>query len=79
MSGILGNDITEQYLNKCYEDFSKEQMRLLNDMKNSGGETEEKDKELDIQRQLTQLNSLMIGVLRFRNLRKKVAIKGNSV
>jgi hypothetical protein len=46
-------------------------------MKN-GGETEENDKELDIQKQLTQLNALMIGVLRFRNLRKKIAIKGNS-
>jgi len=47
-------------------------------MKN-GGDAEEKDKELDIQKQLTMLNSLMIGVLRFRNLRKKIAIKGNSV
>jgi hypothetical protein len=79
MSGLIGNDITEQYLNKCYEDFSKEQMRLMTAMKNGGGEVEEKDKELDIQKQLTMLNSLMIGVLRFRNLRKKVAIKGNSV
>jgi hypothetical protein len=74
----FGNDLTEQYLNKCYEDFSKEQMRLLNEMKN-GGETEEKDKELDIQKQLTLLNSLMIGVLRFRNLRKKIILKGNSI
>jgi hypothetical protein len=78
MSGLIGNDITEQYLNKCYEDFSKEQMRLMTAMKN-GGDAEEKDKELDIQKQLTMLNSLMIGVLRFRNLRKKIAIKGNSV
>jgi hypothetical protein len=77
MSGLFGSDLTEQYLNKAYEDFSKEQMRLMNAMKN-GGETEEKDKELDIQKQLTQLNTLMIGVLRFRNLRKKIAIKGNS-
>ena len=75
---MIGNDLTEQYLNKCYEDFSKEQMRLMNAMKN-GGDTEEKDKELDIQKQLTQLNSLMIGVLRFRNLRKKIATRGNSM
>jgi hypothetical protein len=75
----LGSDITEQYLNKTYEDFSREQMRLMTAMKNGGAETEEKGKELDIQKQLTQLNTLMIGVLRFRNLRKNILIKGNSV
>lgn len=74
----MSNDLTEQYLNKCYEDFSREQMRLMNALKN-GGETEEASKELDTQRQLTMLNGLMIGLLRFRNLRKKIVIKGNSV
>jgi hypothetical protein len=78
MSGIMGCDLTEQYLNRVYEDFSKEQMRLMTALKN-GGETEEADKELSIQKQLTQLNTLMIGVLRFRNFRKKTALKGVSV
>jgi hypothetical protein len=50
----------------------------MNALKN-GGETEEASKELDTQRQLTMLNGLMIGLLRFRNLRKKIVIKGNSV
>jgi hypothetical protein len=78
MSGVMGCDLTEQYLNRVYEDFSKEQMRLMTALKN-GGETEEADKELSIQKQLTQLNTLMIGVLRFRNFRKKTALKGVSV
>jgi hypothetical protein len=78
MSGVMGCDLTEQYLNRIYEDFSKEQMRLMTALKN-GGETEEADKELSIQKQLTQLNSLMIGVLRFRNFRKKTALKGVSI
>ena len=72
----FGNDITEQYLNKTYEDFSKEQMRLMNAMKN-GGDLEEKQKELDTQKQITMLNTLMINVLRFRNLRKAILLKGN--
>jgi len=78
MSGIMGCDITEQYLNRIYEDFSKEQMRLMTALKN-GGETEEAEKELSVQKQLTQLNTLMIGILRFRNFRKKTATKGISV
>ena len=72
----FGNDITEQYLNKTYEDFSKEQMRLMTAMKN-GGDLEEKQKELDTQKQITMLNTLMINVLRFRNLRKAILLKGN--
>ena len=78
MSGVMGCDITEQYLNRVYEDFSKEQMRLMTALKN-GGEMEEADKELSVQRQLTQLNSLMISLLRFRNFRKKEATKGISI
>jgi len=78
----FGVDITEQYLNKCYEDFSKEQMRLMNDMKQSGGggggENEPKDKERDIQKQLTMLNSLLLQLLRLRNLRKSLLLKMNS-
>lgn len=67
------SDITEQYLNKCYEDFSKEQMRLLNDMK--GANDDSKDKE--IQKQLTLLNTLVSGCLRLRNLKKQLLTKSN--
>ena len=69
-------DITESYLNQMYENFSKEHMRLLTVMKNGSPEAEEKQKEMDTQKQITMLNSLMIGILRFRNLRKAILLKG---
>jgi len=67
------SDITEQYLNKCFDDFSKEQMRLLNDMK--GATDDSKDK--DVQKQLTLLNGLVSGCLRLRNLKKQLVAKSN--
>ena len=73
----LFSDITELYLDKLYDDFSKEQMRLLGEMKNCR-EPENMNKEQDIQKQLTLLNTLMISTLRFRNLKKKIQLKVNS-
>jgi len=67
------SDITEQYLNKCFDDFSKEQMRLLNEMK--GATDEAKDK--DVQKQLTLLNTLVSACLRLRNLKKALIAKSN--
>jgi hypothetical protein len=67
------SDITEQYLNKCYEDFQKEQMRLLNDMKDCKDDVKEKD----IQKQLTYLNSLIMTCMRLRNLKKQMIAKLN--
>lgn len=74
----FGCDLTEQYLNKLYEDFSKEQMRLMTVMKN-GGDVEEKEKEIEVQKQITSLNALMIGILRLRNLRKQILLKGHEL
>lgn len=71
------SDFTEQYLDKLYDDISKEQMRLLGEMKNCR-EPEHAIKEQDIQKQLTLLNTLMINTLRLRNLRKKIILKANS-
>jgi len=64
----FSNDITEQYLDKLYEDLSKEQGRLLQDIKTGVDAV----KELDNQKQFTLLNSLMMTTLRLRNLRKKI-------
>ena len=70
---ILMNTVNDQYLTKVYEDLQKEQMVLLNDMKTGIGE----EKEKDVTRQLTQLNTLLMAILRFRNLRKSIAHKIN--
>jgi len=67
------NDINEQYLNRLYEDLAKEQMKHMGDMK-SGCET---DKEKQIHKQLTILNTLMINTLRLRNLKKSILEKIN--
>jgi hypothetical protein len=71
------NDMNEQYLEKLYEDLSKEQMKLLNEMKNCKGQAEDTSKEKDIQKQLTLYNTLMINTLRLRNLKRQIGLKMN--
>ena len=76
MSGMF-SDLTENYLDKLYDDLSKEQMRLMTEMKNCK-DAESSGKEQDIQKQLSFLNTLMINALRLRNLKKKIILKINS-
>lgn len=63
--------INENYLNKCWEDFSREQMRLMTDIKTGKAEDDEKR----IQRELTLINGLMVSLMRLRNLKKKESSK----
>jgi hypothetical protein len=63
----MDSTITEQYLNRFYEDCQKEQMRLLNDIKTGV----EPQKEKEISKQITLINSLLINCLRLRNVRQK--------
>lgn len=77
MSSFQTCDLTEQYLDKLYDDLSKEQMRLMTELKNCK-DPEHSAKEQDIQKQLTLLNTLMISTLRLRNLKKKILLKANS-
>tara|TARA_R110000868_G_scaffold248382_1_gene504920 strand:+ start:284 stop:508 length:225 start_codon:yes stop_codon:yes gene_type:complete len=74
----MNNDLSEQYLNRVYDDFSKEQMRLMATFKETLVE-EGTEKSQDIQKQITFLNTLSMNILRFRNLRKKIATKGGLV
>ena len=74
----MNNDLSEQYLNRVYDDFSKEQMRLMANFKETLVE-EGTEKSQDIQKQITFLNTLSMNILRFRNLRKKIATKGGLV
>lgn len=64
----FSNDITEQYLNKIYEDLQKEQLRLMNDMKTGIDGV----KETHITKQVSLINSINLSVMRLRNIRKKV-------
>jgi hypothetical protein len=62
-------DITEQYLNTRWEEFSKEQMRLMTEIKND----QEVNLKKQLPQQLTQINAIMMALMRLRNIRKKVA------
>lgn len=64
-----GNEITPQSLDRLYDDFAREQMRLMTDFKTDT--ISEMSKDLAIQKQLSLLNTIMVSILRFRNLRKK--------
>ena len=68
---MFGTEINESYLDRIYEDFTKEQSKLMEQIKQN---TEHK-KEQDITKQITILNTLMMSVLRFRNLKRKLALK----
>ena len=68
---MFGTEINESYLDRIYEDFSKEQSKLMEQIKQN---TEPK-KEQDITKQIAILNTLMMSVLRFRNLKRKLALK----
>jgi hypothetical protein len=69
----MNNELSEQYLNRSYDEYQKEQMKLMNDFKN---DTQVEDSK-DIQKQITLLNTITINILRFRNLRKTIQEKKN--
>ena len=64
-----GNDLTEMNLNQMYDMFSKQQQSHMNTIKTSSDLEEKREKSIN--RQLTLLNTIMISILRLRNLQKK--------
>lgn len=70
---MFDSEINNSYLDKIYDDFSKEQMRLMSDIKQGCKESVQND----ITKQITILNTLMMSVLRYRNLKKKLALEIN--
>lgn len=70
----FGNDITEQYLDKLYDDLQKEQQRLLQDIK-TGCET---TKEAENQKQFNLINTIMLNTMKLRNLKRKIKAKMDS-
>ena len=61
------NDITEQYLNKLYDDMQREQTKLMNDLK--GGDKEPKE-ERDLVRQISIITTITMAVVKLKNLRR---------
>ena len=66
-----GNDLTEQSLNQIYDVISREQQSHMNTIKTSNDIEEKREKSIN--RQLSLLNTIMLSVLRLRNLKKKEA------
>ena len=67
----MNSDITEQYLDKLYDDLSKESSRILNDIKTDRGD----EKVVYQHQQFNIINTLMISSLKLRNLKKKIKNK----
>ena len=65
--------LEEHYLNKMYEDMTKKQFYLMNQLKTKTSEEEQGD----LMKQLTLVNSLTMNLLRLINLQRKCALKRN--
>ena len=70
---MYGVRIDDNQLERIYDDFSREQGMLMADLKTK----QEEDKEKDVMKELTLINSLMMNTLRLINLRKKIRMKLN--
>lgn len=68
------NDITESYLIKVYEDLQKEQLSLMNSIKNNNNNNEMEDvkQQAKITKQISLINSININLLKLRNYKKKL-------
>jgi hypothetical protein len=62
----MNSDITEQYLNNTYDNFSRETQKLLNDIKS--GSEEKKIKH--IHKELNVIHNIEINILKLRTLKK---------
>lgn len=63
------NELKDTDLMDMYNKLQQEQMRLMTELKNG----QEDDK--DTTRQITDLNKLTLGVMRFRNVKKSIEKK----
>jgi hypothetical protein len=62
------SQITEQYLNGIFDNLQKEQFALLNDIKTGC----DKEREKNVSKQLSFINTINTNILRLRNTRKNV-------
>ena len=60
----------ESEILEMYTKLQQEQLRLMTELKN-----DMMTDDRDIQKQITQLNALTLGLLRFRNLKKSIEKK----
>ena len=61
--------LNERYLDGVYEEFSREHVKLLQNMKTSTGESKA------IEKQIVMISTLQVQILKLRNFRKQLAEK----
>jgi hypothetical protein len=64
----MNNELNENTLNTIYDNFQREQLKMMNDLKNVNTDDDLKAKH--IQKQITIINTININILRFRNNNK---------
>jgi len=70
---MFGTDVNETYLDRIYEDFRTEQQSQMEKIKQDVETTAQQD----ITKGITLLSSLMMTILRYRNLKRKMRLKLN--
>ncbi len=63
----FNNEVNEQYINTLCDNLAKFQMALM-----VSDKTDDPEKQKDITKQLTSINSLMSSAMRFRNVLRKI-------
>ena len=69
----MNNQVDEQFLNKIYEDFSREQHNLMSRLKSLT--CDEMSNEIDISKQLRVINSINVSLMKLRNIKRKASQK----
>jgi hypothetical protein len=64
----MNNELNENALNTIYDNFQREQLKMMNDLKNVNSDDDLKAKH--IQKQISLINTININILRFRNNNK---------
>ncbi len=62
----FNNEVNEQYMNALCDNLAKFQMSLMSD------KTDDPEKQKDITKQLSTINSLLSSAMRFRNVLRKI-------
>lgn len=61
--------LNERYLDGVYEEFSREHVKLLQNMKSSSGDSKA------VERQIALISTLLVQILKLRNYRKQLLEK----
>jgi len=59
--------ITEQYLDRIYDDFSREQQKIMNDLKTSNDDSKIKT----LHKEINIIHNIELNILKLKSLKKK--------